>query len=80
MGRKLDPMKEIIVTQGANGALNDFMMAVINKGDEVVVFTPTYPVYGNQIEVAGGKIHEVVTKWNGKTFAFDPEELKAALK
>lgn len=42
MGRTLDPMKEIMVCQGANGCLNSFIMASIDKGDEVVVFTPMY--------------------------------------
>ena len=47
MGRNLDPVQEIMVTQGANGVLNTFMMASIDKGEEVVVFTPMFPIYGN---------------------------------
>lgn len=56
------------------------MMAIVNKGDEVVILAPMFPIYANQVEVAGGKVHEVPIRWNGKTFTFDPEELRAALK
>jgi len=43
--RKLDPMTEVLVSQGANGCLNTCMQTFVNKGDEVVVFTPCFPIY-----------------------------------
>jgi aspartate/methionine/tyrosine aminotransferase len=38
-------MTEIIVTDGANGALNNIMMGFLNPGDEIVYFEPCYPMY-----------------------------------
>lgn len=38
--RKLNPLKEILVTPGANGALHSFISAYINEGDEVAMFDP----------------------------------------
>ena len=38
-------MNNVIVTHGANGALNAFINAFCNKGDEAVTFGPLFPVY-----------------------------------
>lgn len=45
IGRKLNPMTEVMITQGANGALNLSMQTFIKKEDEVVIFTPCFPIY-----------------------------------
>lgn len=66
MGRKIDPMTEIMVTQGANGALNTIMQTLLHNGDEVVVFSPCFPVYVSQIELAGGYITEVPLEFHGE--------------
>ena len=46
---------DVLVTSGATEALSDALMALIEPGDEVVVFDPAYDCYIPLIERAGGK-------------------------
>jgi aspartate/methionine/tyrosine aminotransferase len=47
MGRKIDPMTEVLITAGANSAINSIIFALIdpNKNEEVIVIEPCYPNY-----------------------------------
>ena len=45
LGRTIDPMNEVIVTNGANGALMSFINAYCNQGERVVAFEPMFPNY-----------------------------------
>lgn len=45
---------EVLITSGATEALSDCLMAIIEPGDEVVVFDPCYDCYVPLIERAGG--------------------------
>jgi aspartate/methionine/tyrosine aminotransferase len=80
IGRVINPMTEVIVSQGANGILNTVMQAMTGPGDEIVLFTPLFPVYDSQVELAGATISEVPLRFDGTRFVFDPDELRAALK
>lgn len=81
LGKTLDPMKNILVTQGANGALMSFINAYCNKGDEVVCFEPMFPLYIDHSEFAGGKVRGVpLTLDDNGIWRFDAEQLKDALK
>ncbi|MCL7412054.1 MAG: aminotransferase class I/II-fold pyridoxal phosphate-dependent enzyme [ANME-2 cluster archaeon] len=42
-----DPETEITVTCGATEALMAAMLAIINEGDEVIIFEPFYESYGH---------------------------------
>lgn len=53
-GLDIDPHSEVIVTSGATEALLDCCLALINPGDEVIVFEPFFDTYPNQIKAAGG--------------------------
>ena len=84
MGRKLDPMKEVLVTQGANGALMSFINAFCNQGDGVVCFEPLFPNYVDLTEFAGGSVLGVplTMKSSGEgdgDLKFDEEALRDAL-
>ncbi len=46
---------EITVTAGATQAIFTALAAVINKGDEAIIFTPAYDCYEPAIELFGGK-------------------------
>lgn len=48
-----DPESEITVTCGATEAMMASMLAIINEGDEVVVFEPFYENYGPDAAVSG---------------------------
>lgn len=41
-GMKVDPQKEIVVSAGATGALYCACLALLNPGDEVILFEPYY--------------------------------------
>ncbi|MGB9633272.1 MAG: aminotransferase class I/II-fold pyridoxal phosphate-dependent enzyme, partial [Chloroflexaceae bacterium] len=52
--RDLDPAHEVTVTSGATEALFAAMQALIDPGDEVIVFEPFYDAYVPDITMAGG--------------------------
>ena len=53
-GLTLDPMTEVMVTSGGTEALTSAILAVVEPGDEVVVFQPVYDSYLPIIRQAGG--------------------------
>ncbi len=53
-GKHYDPQTEITITAGATQAIFTAIAAVINKGDEVIVFSPAYDCYEPAIELFGG--------------------------
>jgi N-succinyldiaminopimelate aminotransferase len=53
-GLDLDPMTEVTVTSGATEALAAAFLALIESGDEVIVFQPFYDAYLPLIRRAGG--------------------------
>jgi methionine transaminase len=50
-----DPQEEVTVTAGATQAIFTAIMALVQEGDEVLVFEPAYDSYVPAIELAGGK-------------------------
>ncbi len=50
----LDPEREIMVTSGATEALAGALLALIEPGDEVVLFQPMYDAYLPLVRRAGG--------------------------
>ncbi|MDV0441008.1 pyridoxal phosphate-dependent aminotransferase [Methanorbis furvi] len=47
--------KQIMVTAGAKDAIRITMMAMLNKGDEVVVIDPSWVSYEPCVQIAGGR-------------------------
>ena len=72
-------MNNVIVTHGANGALNAFINAFCNKGDEAVTFGPMFPVYIEHTEMSGGSIKSVPLEYSDDKFTFDPQKLREVL-
>ena len=54
-GLAYDPEHEVTVTSGATEALFCALSAVINEGDEVILFEPAYDSYAPVIELLGGR-------------------------
>jgi len=52
---KIDFKKEILVTSGAISGTFSTILALIEKGDEVIIFCPAYSSHIEQIKLAGGK-------------------------
>jgi N-succinyldiaminopimelate aminotransferase len=53
-GLDLDPMTEVTITSGATEALAAAFFALIEPGDEVIIFQPVYDAYLPLIRRAGG--------------------------
>lgn len=49
------PESEITITAGATQAIYTAITAVVNEGDEVIIFSPAYDCYEPAIELNGGK-------------------------
>ena len=69
LNKTLDPMKNILVTLGANGSLASFISALCNKGDEVVTFCPMFPMYIDHIEMSGAKMNSVPLEYKTVTLS-----------
>jgi aminotransferase len=54
-GLKVDPEREITVTCGATEAMISSLLALVNPGDEVIVFEPFYENYGPDTILADAK-------------------------
>jgi len=74
----VDPESEIMVTVGAAEAIIDIILAFINPGDEVIVFTPAYMNYANVVNLAGGTPVTIPLK-EEKDFQIEASELKKAI-
>jgi len=68
--------EEIIVTPGTTAGIFLTMLAVINPGDEVIVFSPYFVAYSEIIKLVGGKMIPVRTD---KNFQPDIIALKKAI-
>ncbi len=52
-GLEIDPRNEVVVTSGATEAITACLMAVLDPGDEVVLFEPLYDTYLPVIRLLG---------------------------
>jgi L-glutamine---4-(methylsulfanyl)-2-oxobutanoate aminotransferase len=76
LGLDVDPEREIVVTCGSTEAMIATMMAVIDDGDEVIVFEPFYENYGPDAILSGATPRYVTLR--PPDWSFDPAELRAA--
>jgi aminotransferase len=86
-GRPVDPEAEITVACGATESMIAAMLAVVDPGDEVVIFEPFYENYGPDCILSGAQPRYVALKpppsphegeGLGGGWSFDPAELRAA--
>ncbi|MBI3662389.1 MAG: aminotransferase class I/II-fold pyridoxal phosphate-dependent enzyme [Acidobacteria bacterium] len=75
-GLAVDPEREITVCCGSTEAMISAMMAIINPGDEVVIFEPFYENYGPDAILSGATPRFVPLR--SPEFTFDREQLAAA--
>lgn len=73
---KCDPNTDITVTCGATEAMIATLKAIINPGDEIIIFEPFYENYGPDC-ILSGAIPKYVTLY-GPDWKYDPSELTAA--
>ena len=70
--------ENIIVSTGAKQSLANVVMAIVNKGDDVVIPTPYWVTYSEIVKLAEGNVVLVRTSIENK-YKLTPEELDAAL-
>src|SRR6201998_4797471 len=75
-GISVDPEREITICCGSTEAMMSSMMAIINPGDEIVVFEPFYENYGPDAILSGATPRFV--KLRPPDWIFDERELAAA--
>ena len=73
---ELDPDSEIMITSGATEAIAGALMALIQPGDEVVMFQPMYDAYLPLVQRAGGVPRFV--RLEPPHWRFDEEKLARA--
>ena len=75
-GIRVDPEREITICCGSTEAMMSSMMAIINPGDEIVVFEPFYENYGPDAILSGATPRFV--KLRPPDWSYDERELAAA--
>jgi aminotransferase len=75
-GVPVDPEREVTVTCGSTEAMIATLLALLDPGDEVVVFEPFYENYGPDSVLSSASPRFVKLRPPG--WSFDPEELAAA--
>ncbi len=76
-GQRIDADRQITVTAGASEALSSTIAALVNPGDEVVVFEPFYDLYPAAVAQAGGVLKPVQLRPEN-LFQPDLREIEAA--
>ncbi|MDQ3171895.1 MAG: aminotransferase class I/II-fold pyridoxal phosphate-dependent enzyme [Acidobacteriota bacterium] len=75
-GAAMDPDRHVTVCCGSTEAMMATMMAIIDPGDEVIVFEPFYENYGPDAILSGATPRYVTLR--EPDWSFDDEELAAA--
>jgi aminotransferase len=75
-GMEVDPEREVTVTCGSTEAMIATLLALVDPGDEVVVFEPFYENYGPDTILSGAVPRYVSLR--EPDWSLDPDELEAA--
>ncbi len=81
LGLEVDPDREIVVTCGSTEAMIATMLAVVDQGEEVIVFEPYYENYGPDAILSDAAMRYVTLyppSADNPEWHFDPDELSAA--
>jgi aminotransferase len=73
---EFDPEREITVCCGATEGMVASLLAVLDPGDEVVLFEPFYENYGPDTQLCGAQPRYVTL--HEPDWSFDPDELRRA--
>jgi len=77
-GVEVDPERHVTVTCGATEAMMATLLALVDPGEEVVIFEPFYENYGPDALLSGAVPRYVPLRLDDPDLAFDPAELSAA--
>ena len=76
-GQRL-PRDHVLVSASSCLGMALVMLAILDPGDEVIVFSPYFAMYRSQIELAGGVCVDVPT-YASENYAISEERLRAAI-
>jgi N-succinyldiaminopimelate aminotransferase len=77
-GVRFDPDTEVLVTVGATEAIASALLALVDAGDEVILFEPYYDSYAASVALAGAT-RKVVSLVDGERFSVDLDAVRAAI-
>jgi aminotransferase len=77
LGMVVDPEREVLVTSGATGAFHAAAMALLNPGDEVVIFEPFYGYHVNTLKSM--RIDPVIVALAEPEWQLDVDAMRAAV-
>jgi aminotransferase len=75
-GQRVDPERQVTVCCGSTEAMLSTLLAVLDPGDEIVIFEPFYENYGPGAIISGAK--PVFVPLEPPDFSFDPDRLARA--
>lgn len=73
----IDPDREVTITAGASAALNATLLALLNPGDQAIVFEPFYEYFLPQLALAGAR--PSFARLSHGDWRVEKKELKKAL-
>ena len=76
-GLDVDPDREVLVTSGATGAFHAAVMALLNPGDEVILFEPFYGYHANTLTSL--RMKPAIVPLTTPDWAMDMDALRAAI-
>ncbi|SDB82250.1 methionine aminotransferase [Acinetobacter boissieri] len=74
---QLDPKQEVTITGGATIALHCTIQSLLQSGDEVIIFDPSYDSYGPSIALVGAKAIHIHLKT--PDFSVDWQQVEDAI-
>ena len=74
---QLDPSSEITITPGATIGIFAVIQAVVNSGDEVIIFDPSYDSYAPSVKLVGAKAIHIALQT--PHFTVDWDQVKDAI-
>ena len=75
-GQAVDPNSELVITCGSTEAMMASVLATVNPGEKVAIFSPFYENYGADSILCDA--HPVYVPLKPPSFTFDPSELEQA--
>jgi aminotransferase len=76
-GLSYDPEREVVVTSGATGAYHAAAMALLNPGDEVLLFEPMYGYHANTL--VSLRVKPVLVALSAPDWTLDLAAVRAAI-
>jgi aminotransferase len=75
-GQRVDPETQVTVCCGSTEAMLSTLLAILDPGDEIVIFEPFYENYGPGAIISGAR--PVYVPLEPPDFSFDPDRLRRA--